>query len=179
MSYYQCINSNRTISMNNLNSTALLTVMMLLSPLYSPAQNVTFNNYDGFLTIGTESNRTASITLVDIDNDHDLDVLLANGRHWAEKNYLYYNDGKAGFKKAQELGVFMEASYSMASADFNADGFMDIAVANDKVENTLLWGSDNGVFVFGTSFGHPGDFAEDWHQGMYWPVISIKMVMLI
>ena len=53
------------------------------------AQEVTFFNADGFFSIGTQSNRTASITLSDVDQDGDLDALVANGRHWAEQNYIY------------------------------------------------------------------------------------------
>ena len=93
------------------------------------SQEVAFFNADGFFSIGTQSNRTASITLVDIDQDGDLDALVANGRHWAEQNYLFYNEGRGGFKKAQPIGNFLDASYAVKSADFNSDGFMDIAVA--------------------------------------------------
>ncbi|RNL87879.1 VCBS repeat-containing protein [Sinomicrobium pectinilyticum] len=86
--------------------------------------------------MGTRSNRTASITLSDIDRDGDLDALVANGRDWTEQNYVFYNDGKGGFKQAQPIGKFLNASYAMVSADFNNDGFMDIAVANVKPENS-------------------------------------------
>ncbi len=37
------------------------------------AQDVGFFNYDGFNSIGTHANRTASITLYDIDRDGDLE----------------------------------------------------------------------------------------------------------
>lgn len=74
----------------------------------SYSQEVSFFNADGFFTIGTQSNRTASITLVDIDKDGNLDALVANGRHWAEQNYLCYNDGKGGFKEAQPITLPLE-----------------------------------------------------------------------
>lgn len=44
-------------------------------------QEVSFLNADGFFSIGTSSNKTASITLFAIDYDGDLDALVANGRH--------------------------------------------------------------------------------------------------
>lgn len=110
------------------------------------SQEVSFFNGDGFFSVGTQSNRTASITLFDIDKDGDLDALVANGRHWAEQNYIYYNDGKGNFKSAQPIGKFMDASYAVKSADFNDDGFMDIAVANDNIENKLYFGSANNQF---------------------------------
>tara|TARA_R110002051_G_scaffold235662_1_gene297111 strand:+ start:2605 stop:2817 length:213 start_codon:yes stop_codon:yes gene_type:complete len=53
------------------------------------SQESTFFNADGFFSIGKQSNRTTSITLVDIENDGDLDALVANGLHWAEQNYSY------------------------------------------------------------------------------------------
>ena len=82
--------------MKQLNFLVLYTV--LSASLSSFSQDVNFINADGRFSIGTQSNRTASITLFDIDKDGDLDALVANGRHWAEQNYLYYNEGYGGFK---------------------------------------------------------------------------------
>lgn len=118
------------------------------------SQDITFFNADGFFSIGTQSNRTASITLVDIDKDGDLDALVANGRHWAEQNYVYYNDGFGGFKLAQPIGNYLDASYKLMSADFNNDGYMDIASANDsRIDNKIYFGNAEGTFLKGTPFG--------------------------
>ena len=76
----------------------IILLFILLLSLNSHAQEVSFLNADGFFSIGTQSNRTASITLFDINKDGNLDALVANGRHWAEQNYIYYGDGKGGFK---------------------------------------------------------------------------------
>ena len=62
--------------------TVLILTILALS-INGFSQNIRFQNHDGFLSIGTQSNRTASISLVDIDKDGDLDALIANGRHWA------------------------------------------------------------------------------------------------
>lgn len=134
-----------------------LTIIILIFSSNAFGQKVEFLNYDGFYSIGTQSNRTASISLVDIDNDGDLDALVANGRHWAEQNYLYYNNGNGAFKKAQPIGKFMDASYSIKSADLNNDGFMDIAVVNDKSENKIYFGFSKKSFKIGTTstFGNP------------------------
>lgn len=99
------------------------------------SQEVSFFNADGFFSIGTQSNRTASITLCDVDKDGDVDALVANGRHWAEQNYLFYNDGKGGFKLAQPIGKFLDASYTVKSVDLNNDGFPDIIEANSGTWN--------------------------------------------
>ena len=70
-----------------------LVLFVLVNSFFGSAQSVTFHNFDGRLSIGAFTNRTASITLIDIDKDGDLDALIANGRHWAQQNYIYFNDG--------------------------------------------------------------------------------------
>jgi hypothetical protein len=58
-----------------------------------------------------------------VDRDRDLDALVANGRHWAQQNWLFLNDGRAGFKSALPIGQQLDASYAIAAADLNDDGF--------------------------------------------------------
>lgn len=132
----------------------IFTILFLGVFLKGYTQDVTFFNPNGFFSIGTQTNRTASITLCDIDKDGDLDALVANGRHWAEQNYLYYNDGFGGFKLGQRIGTFLDASYKIMSADFNNDGYMDIAVANDsRIENKIYFGNKEQTFLYGKPFG--------------------------
>ena len=49
------------------------------------------------LVFGTPSDLTASIVFADVDGDGDLDALLANGRHWAQVNEVYINNGDGQF----------------------------------------------------------------------------------
>ena len=116
-------------------------------------QQVSFYNRKGALSIGTQSHRTASINLFDIDQDGDLDALVANGRHWPEQNYVHYNTGKGSFKSAQAVGKLLDASYAMKGGDFNGDGNMDLAVANDQVPNKIIWGAKEGIFTKESNFG--------------------------
>ncbi|MEQ9230370.1 MAG: hypothetical protein RIF46_06775, partial [Cyclobacteriaceae bacterium] len=44
--------------------------------------------------LGLEKNLTASVSAGDIDDDGDVDVIVANGRHWPEQNRVYFNNGK-------------------------------------------------------------------------------------
>src|SRR5690606_40902521 len=68
--------------------------------------------------------------LADVDNDGDLDVILALE---AQPNRLYLNDGKGVL--TWKKGVFVEESHDMEHirlADFDNDGILDcIFVAED------------------------------------------------
>ena len=105
----------------------IFTILIFTSQLY--AQDVRFINNSGFNSIGTMENRTASMMLYDIDKDGDLDALVANGRHWAERNYIFFNNGRGRFRAAMPVGKLMDASYAMVAGDFNKDGFEDLAVS--------------------------------------------------
>ena len=54
--------------------------------------------------LGSQKNLTSSIGLGDLDQDGDLDLVVANGRHWAEQNLIYFNDGKGFFRRSRSLG---------------------------------------------------------------------------
>jgi len=60
------------------------------------AQSVKFYSSNR-LIFGTHQERTASIGLGDIDNDGDLDVVIANGRHWPGQNRIFINNGGGKF----------------------------------------------------------------------------------
>ena len=43
-----------------------------------------------------EQELTASIGIGDLNGDGTNDVVVANGRHWPQQNYLFFNYGKQG-----------------------------------------------------------------------------------
>jgi Tol biopolymer transport system component len=69
----------------------------------------------------------------DLDNDGDLDLFIANGTEAPDmRNFLYRNDGPAGFTRVMEGAVAAHADTSAgaAAADYDRDGDLDLFVAN-------------------------------------------------
>lgn len=83
--------------------------------------------------------------LADVDNDGDLDVILALE---AQPNRLYLNDGKGVL--TWKKGVFVEESHDMEHirlADFDNDGILDcIFVAEDDQNHEYYLGNGDGTF---------------------------------
>ena len=68
----------------------------------------------------------------DVDNDGDLDLAVANGFcTGAMKTFLYLNDGQGNFQRANE-SPDTPCSFGLALADYDNDGFLDLAIATCK-----------------------------------------------
>ena len=52
------------------------TSLLLLFALSVNSQSRNFSDHNGFLTLGTEKNRTASVAMGDIDGDKDIRILI-------------------------------------------------------------------------------------------------------
>lgn len=116
------------------------------------SQSINFSTSNR-LIFGTHKERTASMGVGDIDNDGDMDVVLANGRHWPGQNRIFFNNGSGKFSVSKPLGSERATSYSTELADFDKDGDLDIAVGNDMAPNSLFINDGNGNFSKAGNFG--------------------------
>ncbi len=104
-------------------------------------------------TLGTLSNLTASARLGDFDGDGDLDVAVANGRHWPQQNFLFLNQVRGRFNVQRRLGKDLRTTYATEVADLDGDGDLDIAVGNDMAPSQVMLNDGHGRFVPGAILG--------------------------
>ena len=131
---------------------------------------------------GTSEDWTTSAAWLDIDNDGDLDLFVANYVHWSKdidiaidyklpgigRAYgppmsfpgtypcLYRNDGGGHFTdisaasgiqiKNKATGLPLAKSLGLAPIDIDSDGWIDLIVANDTVQNFVFHNEHNGTF---------------------------------
>ena len=149
------------------------------------------NNGDGTFTDISQTSGLAnprwslSAPWFDYDGDGDLDVYVANyleydsGKfrsYYAAAGYpgplsyrgqpdaLYRNNGDGTFTDvAKRAGIFQPNGRAMSAtvADFNNDGFLDLYIPNDAMENYFFRNTGKGTFVdeglvMGLAFGEGG-----------------------
>lgn len=106
--------------------------------------------------IVTDRELSSSCSWVDIENDGDLDMFVANV---GANNSLYVNAG-GSFTKQTDGAPVNDRGFSQAVAwsDFDNDGDLDLFVANSRNENNFLYvNAGNGSFTRLTS----GDLVND------------------
>ena len=130
---------------------ALLSAV-LLATSGSPVQAQSFVT-NGRLLLGTESNKSASVRVGDLDGDKDLDVVVANGRHWPQQNFALFNQGKGRFTSMQPVGIDRSTTYACELADLDGDGDLDIATGNDNAPCQILLNDGSGRFTLKGTFG--------------------------
>lgn len=100
-----------------------------------------------------------AVSLIDIDQDGDLDAVVANDQH---ANFdpvgfirVFKNDGTGQFTDStQALGLDVDGEWhSLAFGDLNCDGQLDV------------FGSTVGDYVYNPGFFAPGENASRWFLG--------------
>ena len=133
---------------------SIVALCLLPSLVAVPADERTFFT-SSRLCLGTETGRSACVRIGDIDGDKDLDVVVANGRHWPQQNFIFFNQGHARFNLARPLGQDLSTSYATELADLDNDGDLDIAVGNDTAPNAVFLNDSHGHFQRHGTFGQP------------------------
>ena len=95
------------------------------------------------------SDRTYSISAVDMDGDGDIDLVVSNDR--PDSNYILFNDGAGQFPQRMDFGDPDWPTRNSTVADLNGDGRPDIVVANrsgdprteEAEPGSLALGGDN------------------------------------
>jgi hypothetical protein len=111
-----------------------------------------------------------SVVVGDINNDHQIDIIVANSG--TDSIGIFLSDGNGSFTNQQPHPTgFQSRPYSVAVNDFDNDGNLDIAVANYGFNSIgISLGHGNGSFtdqnLFSLNSSHPlfiatGDFNND------------------
>lgn len=115
-----------------------------------------FPDFDKHFLLEPTPDTTANVSSADFDSDGHLDILLVKGRHWPMFDRIILGNGLGGIKKAYNLGKMADRSYTGGVADFDGDGFSDIAVSNDAPDKKLVYLNDGkGNFNIGSEIGLP------------------------
>lgn len=102
-----------------------------------------------------DTGRTTQALFIDYDKDGDMDVYVMNhpakwnredaaNQPWSASDHFYRNEGNGTFKDVtNEVGIGNYAfGLGIAALDVNQDGWDDIYVANDYLENDYLYLND-------------------------------------
>lgn len=123
------------------------TIALLAAPLTVPVLAQEFSASPFFL-FELEGNFTADVTLADIDGDGDLDVFAANGRHWAQPDFVYLNNGDGRLLEGRPIGSGRSASYTIRAIDLDRDGDLDAVVVRDQLPIQIFHNDGSGHFAF-------------------------------
>ena len=142
--------------------------------LYHNNGNGTFTDVTAKAGVADEGGWSTSAAWLDYDHDGYLDLVVLNYIDWSAKNNLWCGEHRPGYRsychpgnyKGQHIklyhnnhdGTFTDVSDSsgigkpeakgmgVVTADFNNDGWTDIAVANDSWPNFLFLNKHDGTF---------------------------------
>ena len=90
-------------------------------------QKIDFKNHP-YGSLGKDNLLSANTSIGDIDNDGDVDIAVANGRHWSQFNQIFYNDGSGFFRRSKLIGFEANTSYLANLVDIDNDKDLDLSL---------------------------------------------------
>lgn len=94
-----------------------------------------------------------SMSVADFNHDGTLDLYVGSYHAGLERDtdsFIYWNRKGRGFSARDRTRLFTHSASGSLAADFNEDGWVDLAIANHKVEgdhrgwSAVWWGGPNG-----------------------------------
>jgi len=104
-------------------------------------------------TLDNQSYPVTTVATGDINNDGHLDLILGRGSSaFASsanpgQNLLYLNDGAANFGAGQPFSTLVDDTQQIALGDLDADGDLDIVVANSLEAAGSAQGQQNYLYI--------------------------------
>ena len=103
--------------------------------LYGMANNLYENLGDGTFRVmdggraTTDAGSSYAVTFGDLDNDGDLDLVVAN---WGGSSEIYLNDGGGKYEQVRSEAFRRSIHYasSLALGDYDSDGDLDVLIGN-------------------------------------------------
>jgi hypothetical protein len=92
------------------------------------------------------------VALGDIDNDGDVDIVLANENTFFGGNITMTNDGKGNFTEKYSMNFFHDfalnygTSWTLELVDINKDSYLDLLYWNDSTNRGVAYGDGSGYF---------------------------------
>ncbi len=94
-------------------------------------------------SISSDAHKSSSVALADVDRDGDLDLLVGND---AQANRLYLNNGTAdpfSGVSGSDISSDTHETNSVALADVDGDGDLDLVAGNYNAQNNRLYQQRN------------------------------------
>ncbi|MCA9753726.1 MAG: VCBS repeat-containing protein, partial [Gemmatimonadetes bacterium] len=118
---------------------------------------------DGAIAAGVDDTegRGREITFLDVENDGDLDIFVANDYRngFLRPSVLFVNNGDETFSRFPNTSSWCSARLHCASADFDQDGDPDLITTNPPYQAGEFWRNDGAIaFNLATDDVFPGIF---------------------
>ena len=143
------IDNSQTDALGDLNGDGFLDLVVgnympgLVSRIYfnsgDPAAPFSSATVPVDLTVANDPSYTHHVTLGDVDNDGDLDIVLSTAGLEAPQpnvtrftNRLYLNDGTGVFAPAGDIGSDMDVTNVIVIGDVDRDGRLDVIAGNEE-----------------------------------------------